>query len=30
MLLRLGLVLALLTGAATAASADNKGLVWED
>ncbi len=30
MLLRLGLVLALLSGAATVASADDKGLVWEE
>jgi uncharacterized protein len=30
MLLRLGLLLALLTGAATASSAGDKGLVWED
>jgi hypothetical protein len=30
MLLRLGLLLALLTGAATVASADDKGLVWEN
>ena len=30
MMLRLGLVLALMAGAATAASAEDKGLVWED
>jgi uncharacterized protein YyaL (SSP411 family) len=30
MLLRLGLLLTLLTSVATTASADDKGLVWED